>query len=120
MTIDEFRKRTQFLNRDWQLTIRKSDSHQLCCSSTVPVEKVEIGFDWTHGQVIFIPSIKLVTDSEVVNKQTEQTLKDYAIRCSDYLRIFAKIAKLVDQMEDGNDKNKLNNALDELRNKNDE
>ena len=119
MTIDEFRKRTQYLNRDWQLTIKKSDRHQLCCSSTVPVEKVEIGFDWTHGQVIFIPSTKLVTDPEITDRQTEQTLKDYAIKCSDYLRILAKIATLVDQIENGNDKNKLNNVLEELRKKND-
>lgn len=119
MTIDEFRKRTQYLNRDWQLTIRKHDRNQLCGSTTVPVEKVEIGLDWTHGQVIFVPSTNLVTDPEIVNKQTEQTLKDYASRCSDYLRILAKIANLVAAMEDGDDKRKLNKVLDELRNRND-
>lgn len=119
MTLEEFKEKTKHLKGDYQITIKKSDKHQLCCSSTIPIEKAEIGLDWTDGQIILIPMTKLVTDPKVVNKQTEQTLKDYAIRCSDYLRILAKIARIVDQMEDGNDKNKLNDALDELRSKND-
>lgn len=120
MTIDEFKDKTKHLKGEYQLTIRKYDEHQLTCNTTVPVEKVEIGFDWTHDQVILIPSVKLGTDPKIVGDRIQKSLNDYALRCSDYLRILAKITKLVDQMEDGNDKNKLNNILDELRNKNDE
>lgn len=117
MTLDELKERTKHLKGDYQLTIRKSDRHQLCCSSTVPIENSEVGVDWTHGQIVLIPEIKLVTDPEIVNKRMEKSLEEYASKCSTYLRILAKLSSIIDGMENNEDKRLLNKVLDEIRNK---
>lgn len=114
MTLDELKERTKHLKGDYQLTVRKSDSHQLCCSSTVPIEKAEVGFDWTDGQIVLIPEIKLVTDPETVNKRMEKSLEEYASKCSTYLRIAAKLARMIDNLPDSEDKSKLEKVIKEF------
>ena len=114
MTLKEFKESTKNCRDDDEITIRKNDYGQLCCHTTVPVEHVSKGFDWTHGQIVLTPSVNLVTAPEVVQKYRDEELESYSKKCSSYLRIAAKLALMIDNMPDGEDKDKLEKVVREF------
>lgn len=114
MTLFEFREKTKNLSGDLELTIEKSDRDQACCCATVPLASVFRGFDWQHRQIVLTPAVKLVTDAGVVNEGMKKRMLEYADRCLQYMKLAARISAIVNQMEDGEDKAALANAVKEF------
>lgn len=77
-----------------ELTVRKHDKNQLTCYTTVPIDRVEIGFDWTHNQVVLHPSIKLSTEQSVIDDNMRKSLKNEYERRTETLKKLAEVSRL--------------------------
>lgn len=114
MKLFEFREKTKNWSGDLELTVEKSDQDQACCCATVPLASVFRGFDWLSGQIVLSPEVKLVTDAGVVDESMKKQMLEYADRCLQYMKAAARISAIVNQMEDGEDKAALANAVKEF------
>lgn len=56
---------------DYDITIEKSDPYQLTSNTTVQIERADVGFDWTHNQVVLTPSVKLTTHPDEFKARVE-------------------------------------------------
>ena len=97
-----------------ELTVRKHDKNQLTCYTTVPIDRIETGFDWTHNQVILHPTIKLSTEQSVVDENTRSYVRSITERNTKYLQLAAKIAALVTKMKDNELKHQIQKVLGEF------
>lgn len=97
-----------------QLTVRKHDKNQLTCYTTVPIDRIETGFDWTNNQIILHPSIKLSTEQSVVDDNTRSYVRSVTERNTKYLRLAAKIAALATKIEDKELKHQIQEVLGEF------
>jgi len=100
-----------------QLTVRKHDKNQLTCYTTVPIDRIETGFDWTHNQVILHPSIKLSTEQSVVDENMRSYVRSVIERNTKHLQLAAKIAALVAKMKDNELKHQIQEVLGEFSGK---
>ena len=113
MTVGEFIEKAKG-HEDCELVVRKHDKWQLTCHTTVPVERVYMGFDWTMGQFILEPKIQLVTSADEVSKAMSEKLKDYSSRLTRALSIGSRIAMMLKDIPDENLRNRIHNELKEL------
>ena len=60
MTVNEFIDYAKDYG-DFDITIRKHDNGQLSSDTTVGVESVNVGFDWTFRQMVLQPKVNLTT-----------------------------------------------------------
>lgn len=97
-----------------QLTVRKHDKNQLTCYTTVPIDRIETGFDWTNNQIILYPSIKLSTEQSVVDENTRSYVRSITERNTKYLQLAAKIAALATKIEDKELKHQIQEVLGEF------
>lgn len=119
MTLKEFiefcqRPRIKDNMDNLQLTVRKHDKNQLTCYTTVPIERVETGFDWTNNQIILHPSIKLSTEQSVVDENTRSYVRSVTDRITKHLRLAADIAALATKIEDKELRGKIQSLLKEF------
>jgi len=94
-----------------ELTVRKHDKNQLTCYTTVPIDRVEIGFDWTQNQIVLHPSIKLSTEQSVVDENMRKSLKNEYERRTDTLKKLAEVSRLCQEIQDGELREKIQDIL---------
>lgn len=94
-----------------ELTIRKHDKNQLTCYTTVPIERVESGFDWTHNQIVLHPSIRLSTEQSVVDENMRKSLKNEHARRTDTLKKLADVSRLCQEIKDVELREKIQDIL---------
>ena len=97
MTVGEFIERAKG-HEDCELVVRKHDKGQLTCSTTVPVDSVHMGFDWTHGQFVLETKTKLVTSADDVSEHLGEKLKEYSSRITQHLAIASRIALMLKEI----------------------
>ncbi len=94
-----------------ELAVRKHDKNQLSCYTTVPIDRVEIGFDWTHNQIVLHPSIKLSTEQSVVDDNMRKSLKNEYERRTETLKKLAEVSRLCQEIQDGELREKIHNII---------
>jgi hypothetical protein len=94
-----------------ELTVRKHDKNQLTCYTTVPIDRVELGFDWTHNQVVLHPSIKLSTEQGVLDENLRKSLKNEYERRTETLKKLAEVSRLCQEIQDGELRDRIHNIL---------
>lgn len=114
MTVGEFIERAKG-HEDCELVVRKHDKWQLSCNTTVPVERLDVGFDWTMGQFIIYPSVDLVTSADEVRMALSEKLKDYSNRLTQHLSAAARIAMMLKEIPDENLRNRIHEELKGLK-----
>ena len=110
MTVGEFMEKAKG-HENCELVVRKHDKWQLSCNTTVPVEHVDVGFDWTNGQFILETKTRLVTSSDEVSMALSEKLKDYSSRLTRVLSSGARIAMLLKEIPDENLRNRIHEEL---------
>lgn len=110
MTVGEFIDLAKG-HEDCELVVRKHDKWQLTCNTTVPVESVHVGFDWTMGQFILETKTQLVTSADEVSASLSEKLKDYSSRLTRVLSIGARIAMMLKEIPDENLRNRIHEEL---------
>lgn len=96
------------------LVIRKDDKHQLTCHTTVNVKDAVVGFDWTNNQLVLIPSVKLSTSQVVVEQNMRKALREEASRCTRHLQLAAKLARMIQEIENEELRERIHAVLKEF------
>lgn len=101
MTVGEFKKRfSESRYDDLEITIHKQDSFQSTASTTVKVSAATIGFDWTDGQVVLEPIIKISTEQSVLDKNLVDRAREFSAENTRLLGIMANVANLSSLIDD--------------------
>lgn len=114
MTVREFISQIPEHRLDHDLTIARHDKKQLSAFGTVPVKSVSYGFDYTNGQVILEPSIRLSTDPEIVNDHRVKLLMEYSERITKAVMTAAKISTMLESIPDENLRDRIREKLREI------
>ena len=102
MTVDELTNKIEHLRGhcknlgEYNVTIHKQDKNQLSCHTTVPVERIDMGFDWTTNQLILEPSIKLTTHPDETHDNLVQMLVEHSKDKTRHLMLAAQLARIVE------------------------
>jgi len=110
MTVGEFIEHAKG-HETCELVVRKHDKWQASCSTTVPVERAYMGFDWTMGQFVLEPKIQLVTSADEVSKAMSEKLKYYSSRLTQNLLAASRIAMMLKEIPDENLRNRIYEEL---------
>jgi hypothetical protein len=120
MTVDEFIKNIEVLKvhykdiGNYSITIHKHDKTQLSCSTTVPVDKLDVGFDWTMNQVILEPSLKLTTHPDETHEKLQDHLSQMYREKTNHLRLAAELSRMTENIEDEGLRDRFNAILKEF------
>lgn len=98
-------------HEDDELTIVKHDKGQLTCHTTVGVKNAQVGFDWTHGQLVLTPEVKLATEQSVIDERVRKTLRNEAERNTRHLQLAARIARMIQGITDEDLRNRIHDVL---------
>ena len=120
MTVDEFIKKMEGLKEhyrdlgEYSITVHKHDKEQLSCSTTVPVESCNLGFDWTMNQIILEPSVKLTTHPDETREAMGKKLWEMYHEGTRHKSLAAKLARMLDEISDEEVRNKFHAVLKEF------
>ena len=98
-------------HEDDELTIVKHDKGQLTCNTTVGVKDAQVGFDWTHGQLVLTPEVKLATEQSVIDERVRKTLRNEAERNTRHLQLAARLARMIQGITDKDLRNRIHEVL---------
>ena len=120
MTVDEFIKGIEELKQhyrdlgDYSITVHKQDKHQLSCSTTVPVDKAHVGFDWTMNQIVLEPSVKLTTHPDETRDAMLGKLSQYSKDLTRHMSLAATLARMLKDIPDEEVRNRFHAVLKEF------
>ena len=114
MTLNELLKKIPEDKRDYNLTVAKHDEGQLSAYTTVPVGSANIGFDWTHEQIVLEPVVRLVTEPRVVRDANKEAVEYFSGKVTKAMAIAAEISRMVEDMQDNDLKMKIRSKLAEI------
>ena len=120
MTVDEFIKGIEELKQhyrdlgDYSITVHKQDKHQLTCSTTVPIEDFNVGFDWTMNQIVLEPSVKLTTHPDETRDAMLGKLSQYSKDLTRHMSLAATLARMLKDIPDEEVRNRFHAVLKEF------
>ena len=120
MTVDEFMKKMEGLKKhyrdlgEYSITVHKHDKEQLSCSTTVPVESCNVGFDWTMNQIILEPSVKLTTHPDETQESLRKKLWEMYHEETRHKSLAATLARMLDEIPDEEVRNRFHAVLKEF------
>ena len=120
MTVNEFIHAIKELKQhyhnlgDYSITIHKKDKNQLSCSTTVPVESCNVGFDWTTNQLVFEPSVKLTTHPDETRDAMIEKLSQYSKDLTRHMSLAATLARMLKDIPDEEVRNRFHAVLKEF------
>ena len=120
MTVDEFIGKIEGLKQHYRdiggysITVHKQDKNQLTCSTTVPVESCNVGFDWTMNQIVLEPSVKLTTHPDETRDAMIGKLNQYSKDLTRHMSLAATLARMLEDISDGEVRNRFHAVLKEF------
>ena len=120
MTVDEFIKKMEGLKEhyrnlgEYSITVHKHDKEQLSCSTTVPVESCNVGFDWTMNQIVLEPSVKLTTHPDETRDAMLGKLSQYSKDLTRHMSLAATLARMLKDIPDDEVRNRFHVVLKEF------
>ena len=117
MTVDEFIKGVEELKKhypnigEYSMTIHKKDKNQLSCSTTVPIERLDVGFDWTMNQVVLEPSLKLTTHPDETHDKLVEKLSWCSKERLNHISLAAQMSKMLGEIQDEDLRNRFHDIL---------
>lgn len=101
---------------DLDITVAKYDKNQLTCNTTVRVEKAYRGFDWTNGQVVLEPVVRLNTHPEEVEVNLKRILEEKARMRTNNMSVWGKLSRYIeDELEFGPKKDRIKEIMNEIQ-----
>ena len=120
MTVNEFIDRIEGYKKyqnnigEYSITVHKNDKHQLTCSTTVPIDGLKVGFDWTMNQIVLEPSVKLTTHPDEKRNAMIDKLNQYSKDLTRHMSLAAKLARMLHEIPDEEVRNRFHNVLKEF------
>ena len=120
MTVDEFIGKIDKLKQryrdlgEYSITVHKHDKEQLSCSTTVPVESCNVGFDWTMNQIVLEPSVKLTTHPDETRDAMIGKLNQYSKDLTRHMSLAATLARMLKDIPDEEVRNRFHAVLKEF------
>lgn len=120
MTVNEFTSKLEGLKKhyhnlgEYSITVHKHDKEQLSCSTTVPVESCNVGFDWTMDQIVLEPSVKLTTHPDETQEALRKKLWEMYHEKTRHMSLAATLARMLDEIPDEELRNKFHAVLKEF------
>ena len=120
MTVDEFTSKLEGLKKhyhnlgEYSITVHKHDKEQLSCSTTVPVESCNVGFDWTMNQIILEPSVKLTTHPDETREAWRKKLWEMYHERTRHMSLAANLARMLKDIPDEELRNTFHAVLTEF------
>ena len=99
---------------EYSVTVRKHDKDQLSCSTTVPVESCNVGFDWTMNQLVLVPSLRLTTHPDETQEALKRKLWEMYHEKTRHLSLVASLSKMVKDIKDEDVRKRFEDVLKEF------
>ena len=120
MTVNEFIKKMEGLKEhyrdlgEYSITVHKHDKEQLSCSTTVPVESCNVGFDWTMNQIVLEPSVRLTTHPDETRDAMLGKLSQYSKDLTRHMSLAATLARMLKDIPDEEVRKRFHEVLKEF------